>query len=69
MTLNVETWPDPIAASPARLDRELAQQIAALAAEENGVYAGTRSLRPALIASAAWAGAAIAAWLVVAWAL
>jgi len=69
MTRRIERWPDPIAASSSRLDQELAQQLAALAADEDGIHAGTHRLAPALMATAAWAGAAMAAWLVIAWLL
>ena len=69
MTDTIKRWPDPIAASSWKLDHELAHHIAALAAEENRSYAGTRCLAPALIATAAWAGVAMTAWLVVAWLL
>jgi hypothetical protein len=70
MTHRIEPWPNPIAASSSTLDCELAQQLEALADEEDSVHAtGTRGLAPALRASAAWAVVALAAWLVVAWVL
>jgi hypothetical protein len=67
MNLKIGTLSDPIAASAAKLDRELAQQLAGLAAEESLTSDGVRRVTPALMASAAWAGVALATWLAVAW--
>jgi hypothetical protein len=67
MNFKIGTLSDPIAASSAKLDSELTQQLAGLAAEESLVTDGVRRVTPALMASAAWAGAALATWLAVAW--
>jgi len=60
---------EPFAASSSNLDQELAQQLAALAADEDSGHSATRRLAPALIESAAWAAMALAVWAVVAWSL
>ena len=60
---------EPFAASSSNLDRELAQQLVALAAEEDSGHSATRRLAPALIESAVWAAVALAVWAAIAWSL
>jgi hypothetical protein len=57
---------EPFAASSSKLDQELAQQLIALAADEDPTHSGTRRLAAALIESAAWAATALAAWVAIA---
>jgi hypothetical protein len=46
---------EPFAVSSSNLDQELAQQLVALAADEDSGHSATRRLARALIESAAWA--------------
>lgn len=65
MTDLAQRGAEPFAASSSTLDQELAQQLVALAADEDPIYFGRRRLAPALIESSAWAATALAAWVAV----
>jgi hypothetical protein len=57
---------EPVAATSAKLDQELARQLTDLAAEDRYGTAGGGLLSPALGEAAVWVLAALGAWVVVA---
>ena len=53
----------PVAATPAKMDQEVARQLTELSADERIGNDTTRSLAPALVEASIWCLAALGAWL------